>query len=86
MDGKVLVNCFDEEQEIQFVASWDGIDGEHDDGRHPAGAQMDATESRESLRQLIERGYIDESNPDQGKAIDETLRELQYNLEHFAEK
>ncbi|WOO39944.1 alkaline phosphatase family protein [Rubellicoccus peritrichatus] len=78
MDGKVLVNCFEEEQTVEFVDSWDDIEG--DDGSHPAGAQLDAVESRESLKQLVDLGYIDEPNPDQGKAIDETIRELQYNL------
>lgn len=78
MDGKVLVNCFEEEQSVEFIDSWDDIEG--NDGRHPAGAQLDAVESRESLKQLVDLGYIDEPNPDQGKAIDETIRELQYNL------
>jgi predicted AlkP superfamily phosphohydrolase/phosphomutase/tetratricopeptide (TPR) repeat protein len=80
MDGKVLVNCFEGEQTVDFIESWDEVEGKHPDGRHPDGAQLDAAESRESLKQLIDLGYIDEPNPDQGKAIDETIRELQYNL------
>jgi predicted AlkP superfamily phosphohydrolase/phosphomutase/tetratricopeptide (TPR) repeat protein len=78
MDGKVLVNCFEENQSVDFIPSWDEVAG--DDGRHPAGKGLEAVESRESLRQLIDLGYIEEPNPDQGKAIDETIRELQYNL------
>ncbi|MEM0965768.1 MAG: alkaline phosphatase family protein [Verrucomicrobiota bacterium] len=80
MDGKVLLNCFEDEETVEFVESWDEIEGEYGDGRHPPEAGMDAAESRESLRQLVDLGYIDEPNPDRGKAIDETLRELQYNL------
>ncbi len=80
MDGKVLVNCFEDEQQVAFIDSWEDVEGEHGDGRHPKGAQLDVAESRESLKQLVDLGYIDEPNPDQGKAIDETIRELQYNL------
>ena len=80
MDGKVLVNCFETEQEVQFIDSWDEREGPHDSGQHPQGAQLDVAESRESLKQLVELGYIDEPNPDRGVAIDETIRELQYNL------
>lgn len=79
MDGKVLVNCFTEEQTVHFIDSWEDFT-EGADGRHPKGAQLDVAESRESLKQLVDLGYIDEPNPDQGKAIDETIRELQYNL------
>lgn len=78
MDGKVLVNCFEEEQEVQFIESWDDVKG--DDGRHPSDTQMDVAESRESLKQLIDLGYIEAPNPDRAKAVDETIRELKYNL------
>lgn len=78
MDGKVLVNCFDAEQAVAYIDSWDTVEGA--DGRHPQGANLVEVDSRESLRQLIDLGYIEEPNPDQGKAVDETLRELQYNL------
>ncbi|MGJ3241769.1 MAG: alkaline phosphatase family protein [Opitutales bacterium] len=80
MDGKVLVNCFEETQQIDYIDSWDDVEGPEGDGRHPAGAQMAATEARESIKQLVDLGYIDEPNPDQAKAVDETRRELQYNL------
>lgn len=78
MDGKVLVNCFKEEQSVHYIDSWDEVEG--DDGCHPKGAQLDLAESRESLKQLIDLGYIEEPNPDSSKAVDETIRELQYNL------
>lgn len=78
MDGKVLVNCFTTPTTPEFVESWDEIAGE--DGRHPAQTQLDPAESREALRQLVELGYIEEADPDHGQAIDETVRELQFNL------
>ncbi len=78
MDGKVLVNCFTAPTPPEFVDSWDEIVGE--DGRHPAQTQLDPVESREALRQLVELGYIEEADSDRGQAIDETVRELQFNL------
>jgi predicted Zn-dependent protease len=78
MDGKVLVDCFEAEQAVAYIDSWDTVEGE--DGRHPQDTSLEAVDSRESLRQLIDLGYIEEPNPDQGKAVDETIRELQYNL------
>jgi predicted AlkP superfamily phosphohydrolase/phosphomutase/tetratricopeptide (TPR) repeat protein len=78
MDGKVLLNCFEQEQKVDSIDSWESVAGE--DGRHPKSRQLDSTESREGLRQLIDLGYIEEPHPDKGKAIDETIRELQHNL------
>lgn len=80
MDGKVLVNCFTEEQHPAFVDSWDSIAGDHPDGQHARDTQIDPTEARESIKQLIDLGYIDEPNPDRAAAIEETVRELDYNL------
>ncbi len=80
MDGKVLVNCFEEEQVPEFIDSWDDVAGDHPDGRHPSGAQIDAQEARESIQQLVDLGYIDAPNPDRAQAIEETTRELDYNL------
>lgn len=78
MDGKVLVNAFEEEQTVAYTDSWDQIPGE--DGRHPEGATADAAGSAEGLRQLVDLGYIDAPDGDRAQAVDDTLRELQYNL------
>jgi len=78
MDGKVLVNCFESPRSIDFVDSWDAIDGA--DGRLQNEAGFSAVDARETLRQLVELGYIDEPDTDQSKAVDETIRELRYNL------
>lgn len=80
MDGKVLVNCFESAQQPAFIDSWDAIPGDHPDGRHPRDQQIDPTDARESIQQLVDLGYIDEPNPDRAQAIAETTRELNYNL------
>lgn len=78
MDGKVLVNCFVQPAAPAFIESWDQVAG--DAGRHPAETRLDPAESREALRHLVELGYIEEPNPDQAEAVDEAVRELQFNL------
>src|SRR5690606_11650759 len=78
MDGKVLVNCFTEDQQPTYIPSWDKIPG--DDGRHPQDTTISPAESREAVKQLVDLGYIDEPNSDQAEAVDETVRELQFNL------
>ncbi|MFA5257552.1 MAG: alkaline phosphatase family protein, partial [Opitutales bacterium] len=78
MDGKVLVNCFEEEQKVEFIDSWDDLPGA--DGRHAEGSQISSMDSAESIRQLVALGYIDEPNADRAQAVDETSRELKYNL------
>ncbi|MGI9517813.1 MAG: tetratricopeptide repeat protein, partial [Pirellulaceae bacterium] len=78
MDGKPLVSAFEGQVEPQYVDSWDSIEGE--DGRHPADTRVDVVDAHESLKQLVELGYIDEIDEDQEKAVGNTIRELRYNL------
>jgi predicted AlkP superfamily phosphohydrolase/phosphomutase/tetratricopeptide (TPR) repeat protein len=78
MDGKVLKECFTEDVVINTIHSWEDVAGE--DGRHPPEMTGDPKHGRESVRQLVELGYIEEPDPDFSKATDETLRELHYNL------
>ncbi len=78
MDGQVLVNCFRSPQTVHLIDSWEDIPGAT--GEHPAGTGLDAADAQQSLRQLVELGYIDEPNPDRAKAVAETTRELRYNL------
>lgn len=81
MDGRVLSDIFEEKPEVRYIPSWDEVTGEHDDGRHKdIDKAVDVTESREEIKQLVELGYIDEPDEDMGKAVDDTICELQYNL------
>lgn len=78
MDGKALVNCFAEKQTVQYIDSWDEVEG--DAGCHPPEMQLDTVESQEAIRQLVELGYIEEPSSDGQQAVDECIRELQINL------
>jgi tetratricopeptide (TPR) repeat protein len=82
MDGKVLLDIYDPAAgpvpEIQRIPSWDAVAGDH--GMHPPDKQIAPEDSKAALEQLVALGYIDEPNADQSKALEETVRELDYNL------
>ena len=78
MDGKPLINIFSEPPNIKIIPGWDKIPGE--DGRHPPDKRIDPVEAKEAIQQLIALGYIEKPEENREKAIEETIRELQYNL------
>jgi hypothetical protein len=64
--------------DIQRIPSWDEVPGDH--GMHPPDKQISAADSKAALDQLVALGYIEEPDADQSKAIEQTVRELDYNL------
>ncbi len=78
MDGRVLINAFENQTVFPQVPSWDEIPG--DDGRHPAWRQYDSAAAAESLQQLVNLGYIAPLGEDVGQAVAQTVEENQYNL------
>ena len=78
MDGKPLADAFEQELEIEWIASWEDVEG--NDGRHPKDMVVDAADSEAALDQLVALGYIDRPDQDAGKAIADSQRELDYNL------
>jgi len=78
MDGRVLESIFANSSEVKTISSWDSVDGDH--GMHSGEKQISPAESKAALQQLVALGYIDEPNADQSKALEETVRELDYNL------
>jgi predicted Zn-dependent protease len=79
MDGKVLLDIYeDQPAAIQRIPSWDEVEGDH--GMHPPDRQISAADSQAALQQLAALGYIAEPNADRAKALEETVRELDYNL------
>ncbi len=80
MDGKVLLAAFDQEIEpLKPIASWDLVEGPHDDGRHPKDKQFDAYEAVELRKRLEDLGYMDHVGDNMELAIAKTLEELKYN-------
>lgn len=79
MDGKVLLDIYENPPaDIQRIPSWDAVPGDH--GMHPPDKQISAADSKAALDQLVALGYIEEPDADQSKAIEQTVRELDYNL------
>ena len=82
MDGKVLVNAFEDGRAVEKIESWDAVEGE--DGRHSADEQYDSAAAAESLKQLVDLGYVappgPEGSPNGRNAVEECLTEQRYNL------
>ncbi|MGV9011070.1 MAG: alkaline phosphatase family protein [Flavobacteriales bacterium] len=80
MDGKPLLDVFEEPPVPTVIDSWENVDGEC--GMHPRGSAVEAfTEmDREALQQLVDLGYIDDPGPEPEKASIKTVRENRYYL------
>ncbi len=78
MDGKVLVRAFEDPPAVATIPSWDEVAG--NDGRHPPHTRLDPVAAREALEQLVALGYIARPDPNNGKAVADTVDELRYNL------
>jgi predicted AlkP superfamily phosphohydrolase/phosphomutase/Flp pilus assembly protein TadD len=78
MDGKVLVNAFQDGRPVQKIESWDAVEGE--DGRHPPGEQYDAASAAEALKQLVDLGYVAPQGKDSRRSVEECVDEQRYNL------
>ncbi len=78
MDGKPLLNIFEENRKVEWIESWDDVQGE--DGSHPADLSVDPVDSSEAIRQLVELGYIDKPDENKEKAARNAVREIRYNL------
>jgi predicted AlkP superfamily phosphohydrolase/phosphomutase/tetratricopeptide (TPR) repeat protein len=78
MDGRVLVQAFEEPPQIARIPSWDTEAGEC--GMHPADLRMDPAAAQAVLQQFVALGYIQPPSEDQAKAAETALREQQYNL------
>ena len=79
MDGRVLLDIYDgSPADVERIPSWDEVEGDH--GMHPPDKQISPADSKAALQQLVALGYIAEPNADKAKALEETVRELDYNL------
>jgi predicted AlkP superfamily phosphohydrolase/phosphomutase/Flp pilus assembly protein TadD len=78
MDGRVLVQAFEQPPEITRIPSWENEPGEC--GMHPADLRMDPAAAQAMLRQFVALGYIQPPSENQAKAVEMAVREQQYNL------
>jgi len=78
MDGRPILEAFRDPPHITPIASWDEVPG--DAGLHPPDAQLDPVESQAAIDQLVALGYIEPPPANRHQAIENTVRELRYNL------
>lgn len=78
MDGTPLLQLFDESMKVKFIPSWEEVKG--DFGEHASKEEMTNEEASESIKQLVELGYIEDPGEDKRIALQKTETELQYNL------
>ncbi len=78
MDGRVLVQAFEEPPSIERIPSWEQVPGEC--GMHPADLRMDPAAAQAVLQQFVALGYIQKPNENQEKAVATAVREANYNL------
>jgi tetratricopeptide (TPR) repeat protein/arylsulfatase A-like enzyme len=78
MDGRPLVEAFENRPEVARIPSWDDVAGA--DGRHPPGSHLTHDDAREGIEHLVALGYVERPSDDAGEAVRDCERELNYNL------
>jgi tetratricopeptide (TPR) repeat protein len=78
MDGRVLVQAFEDPPQITRIPSWEQEPGEC--GMHPSDLRMDPAAAQAVLQQFVALGYIQPPSEDQTKAVASAVREANYNL------
>jgi predicted AlkP superfamily phosphohydrolase/phosphomutase/tetratricopeptide (TPR) repeat protein len=78
MDGKVLLQCFEKPAPINFINSWENVDG--DAGLHNELLREDPWAAQEALQQLVELGYIEEMDDDKLNQVERAKRENRYYI------
>ena len=78
MDGKVLKDLFINEEDDNFIDSWENVAGHS--GMHPKHILKNQHIDQEAMEQLIELGYIDRPDPKAEVSIAKTVREINYWL------
>jgi len=78
MDGRVLLDAFEQPPEVTTIPSWDDVPG--DDARLAEEQCFDPLAAKEAMDQLVALGYIEPLAENASAAVEATARELRYNL------
>ena len=78
MDGRVLVQAFENPPKIERIPSWESEPGEC--GMHPTDLRMDPAAAQAVLQQFVALGYVQPPSENQAKAVESAVREQNYNL------
>jgi tetratricopeptide (TPR) repeat protein len=76
MEGKVLHQCFENPIEVDYINSWEEVEGNA--GMHDELFREDPWAAQEALQQLVELGYIEALDDDKLKEVEKSKRENQY--------
>lgn len=78
MDGKVLMDIFDNPVEVQTIPSWEEAEGDFgmpaDTGTH------DPFAAAAAMQQLIDLGYVEPTEGDHKESVEKAINERNYNL------
>lgn len=78
MDGKPLLQIFEEKPELAPIDSWENVAG--DDGSLPSDMKEDPFEAAAAMQQLIDLGYIDAPGEDEAEYKEKVIAESQLYL------
>jgi predicted AlkP superfamily phosphohydrolase/phosphomutase/Tfp pilus assembly protein PilF len=78
MDGRVLVQAFEEPPSVEHIASWEDEQGNC--GMHSADLRIDPAAAQAVLEQFVALGYVQPQTENQEKAVVSAVRECKYNL------
>ncbi|MGJ8592006.1 MAG: alkaline phosphatase family protein [Aquaticitalea sp.] len=78
MDGKVALDIFKEPKGVQYIESWEKVNG--DFAELKSNSDSDALSDEETMEQLIELGYIERSDEKIETAVKKTKCDLKHNL------
>lgn len=78
MEGKPLIQSFEDTPEPDYIDSWEEIEGEA--GMHPKELQRDPIAEKAAMDQLIELGYIEKPGENAARQIEKTVNESQFYL------
>lgn len=78
MDGKVALDIFESASPPRFIDSWDTQPG--DFGEHGQTQSQNALDDEDTLKQLVELGYIDQPDQNLETAILKVRCDLKHNL------
>jgi tetratricopeptide (TPR) repeat protein len=73
MEGRPWLEVFDRPIQAERLFSWEDYD-QGDAGQHPPDAREDPAAEAESIRQLVELGYVEAPDKDAQKAVRQSLR------------
>jgi tetratricopeptide (TPR) repeat protein len=78
MDGRPLLEAFEEIPEVKTIPSWEPVEGES--GMHTGEQQLDPSQARELMQQFAALGYIEDPGADKEKAAESADIEGKYNV------